>query len=103
MPYAEARKLVAHPVACIDCHDPGTLQLRVTRPGFIEGMRALQAARGVADYDVNRDAPMRRPKLRPKLRHKLRPRRLLRRRPRTTSGQWGRARPIHAGLVDKPR
>jgi nitrite reductase (cytochrome c-552) len=56
MPYAEARKLVTHPVACIDCHDPGTMQLRVTRPGFIEGMRALQAARGVADYDVNRDA-----------------------------------------------
>ena len=22
MPYAEARKLVTHPVACIDCHDP---------------------------------------------------------------------------------
>jgi nitrite reductase (cytochrome c-552) len=56
MPYAEARKLVTHPVACIDCHDPDTMQLRVTRPGFIEGMRALQAARGVADYDVNRDA-----------------------------------------------
>jgi nitrite reductase (cytochrome c-552) len=56
MPYADARKLVTHPVACIDCHDPGTMQLRVTRPGFLEGMRALQAARGVADYDVNRDA-----------------------------------------------
>ena len=56
MPYAEARTLVTHPVSCIDCHDPDTMQLRVTRPGFIEGMRALQAARGVADYDVNRDA-----------------------------------------------
>src|SRR5262245_45837037 len=32
MPYAEARKLVTHPVACIDCHDPQTMQLRVTRP-----------------------------------------------------------------------
>jgi nitrite reductase (cytochrome c-552) len=56
MPYAEARKLVAHPVSCIDCHDPESMQLRVTRPGFIEGMRALQAARGVPEYDVNRDA-----------------------------------------------
>jgi nitrite reductase (cytochrome c-552) len=56
MPYTEARTLVTHPVACIDCHDPSTMQLRVTRPGFLEGMRALQAARGVADYDVNRDA-----------------------------------------------
>jgi nitrite reductase (cytochrome c-552) len=56
MPYAEARKLVQHPVACIDCHDPQTMQLRVTRPGFMEGIRALKAAQGVADYDVNRTA-----------------------------------------------
>ena len=56
MPYAEARRLVEHPVACIDCHDPGTLQLRVTRPAFIEGLRALKAAQGVAGYDVNRMA-----------------------------------------------
>ncbi len=53
MPYAEARKLVKHPIACIDCHDPDTLQLRVTRPGFIEGIRALKASQGVANYDVN--------------------------------------------------
>jgi nitrite reductase (cytochrome c-552) len=56
MPYAEARKLVEHPVACIDCHDPGTMQLRVTRPGFIEGIRARKASEGVESYDVNRDA-----------------------------------------------
>jgi nitrite reductase (cytochrome c-552) len=53
MPFQEARQLVMHPVACIDCHDPETMQLRVTRPGFIEGMRALKAAQGVPDYDVN--------------------------------------------------
>jgi nitrite reductase (cytochrome c-552) len=53
MPYAEARKLVSHPVACIDCHAADTMQLRVTRPGFIEGMRALKASQGVKDYDVN--------------------------------------------------
>src|SRR6185503_6680251 len=56
MPFAEARKLVTHPVACIDCHEPTTMQLRVTRPGFIEGMRAKKIADGVQDYDVNRDA-----------------------------------------------
>ena len=56
MPYAEARKLVGHPVACIDCHDPQTMQLRVTRPGFIEGMRALKASQGVQNYDVNTQA-----------------------------------------------
>jgi nitrite reductase (cytochrome c-552) len=53
MPFGEARKLVNHPVACIDCHAPDTMQLRVTRPGFIEGIRALKAAEGVKDYDVN--------------------------------------------------
>jgi nitrite reductase (cytochrome c-552) len=53
MPYVEARKLVTHPVACIDCHDPGTMQLRITRPGFIEGIRALKASQGVKNYDVN--------------------------------------------------
>ena len=56
MPYAEARKLVTHPVACIDCHDPKTIQLRVTRPGFIEGIRALKTSDGVKDYDVNATA-----------------------------------------------
>ncbi len=34
----------AHPVSCVDCHDPKTRQLRVTRPGFIEGIRALAAS-----------------------------------------------------------
>jgi nitrite reductase (cytochrome c-552) len=53
MSYAEARKHVEHPIACIDCHDPDTMALRVTRPGFIEGIRTLKASQGVADYDVN--------------------------------------------------
>jgi nitrite reductase (cytochrome c-552) len=45
MTYGEATKLAKHPVACIDCHDPATMQLRVTRPGFIEGIRALKDRR----------------------------------------------------------
>ena len=53
MPYFEARKLVRHPVSCIDCHDPTNMQLRVTRPGFIEGIRLLKAGQGVKNYDVN--------------------------------------------------
>jgi nitrite reductase (cytochrome c-552) len=56
LPYAEARTHVQFPIACIDCHDPSTMQLRVTRPGFIEGIRALKASQGIADYDPNRDA-----------------------------------------------
>lgn len=54
LPFAEAREHVTHPVACIDCHDSQSLELRITRPGFIEGMRALKASQGVEDYDVNK-------------------------------------------------
>lgn len=53
MPYKEARKHVSHPVACIDCHDSQTMQLRITRPAFMEGIRALKAAQGIAEYDVH--------------------------------------------------
>ena len=56
MPWEQARKLVEHPVACIDCHDPATMQLRVTRPGFLRGIAAYKASQGVKDYDPNRDA-----------------------------------------------
>ena len=31
----------AHPVSCIDCHDPKTMRVRVTRPGFVNGIAAL--------------------------------------------------------------
>ena len=33
----------AHPVTCIDCHDPQSMAIRVTRPGFLNGIRALAA------------------------------------------------------------
>ena len=56
MTYDAVAAKIKHPVACIDCHDPKTMQLRVTRPGLMEGMKALKASQGVADYDVNRDA-----------------------------------------------
>lgn len=62
----------AHPVSCVDCHDPASMTLRVTRPGFVKGIQALAASdapvpalpsvaqwrsgpRDVA-YDANRDA-----------------------------------------------
>jgi nitrite reductase (cytochrome c-552) len=53
MPYQEARKLVTHPVTCIDCHDSQTMALRITRPAFVEGIRALKAAEGIENYDVH--------------------------------------------------
>ncbi len=54
LPYAEARKLVDMPVTCIDCHDPETMQLRITRPAFMEGIRvAKKVEQGIDNYDVN--------------------------------------------------
>ncbi len=53
MPYPEAREHLSHPIACIDCHDPQTMQLRVTRPAFLEGIRLVKAAERGQDYDVN--------------------------------------------------
>ncbi|MGQ3684125.1 MAG: ammonia-forming cytochrome c nitrite reductase subunit c552 [Candidatus Loosdrechtia sp.] len=41
MPYQEARRMVSHPVSCVDCHDPETIQIRVTRPGFLNAIQAL--------------------------------------------------------------
>lgn len=62
----------AHPVSCVDCHDPETMALRVTRPGFIDGIQKLAASDAEVphlpsvdrwregaretDYDPNRDA-----------------------------------------------
>ena len=72
MPYADATKLVKHPVACIDCHDPKNMALRVTKPGFIRGIVALanspepvphlpsiekwRKGDRATPYDANRDA-----------------------------------------------
>jgi len=62
----------AHPVSCVDCHDPRSMELRVTRPGFIRGIQALASSAAVvphlesierwrrgtraAPYDPNADA-----------------------------------------------
>jgi len=65
MPYDEARnitddrgaKLIDHPISCVDCHDPDTMSLRVTRPAFKVGIAAYKEhSEGIVGYDVNRDA-----------------------------------------------
>ncbi len=53
MKYPEARSHAKYPIACIDCHDPKTMSLRVTRPAFIQGIKALKASQGIQNYDVN--------------------------------------------------
>ena len=62
----------AHPVSCVDCHSPETMEIRVTRPGFIKGIQALaeldapvahlksierwRAGKKDKPYDPNQDA-----------------------------------------------
>ncbi|WP_040282189.1 ammonia-forming cytochrome c nitrite reductase subunit c552 [Tessaracoccus massiliensis] len=56
MPYSEVSQMVEHPVSCLDCHDPDTMALRITRPAFERGIAALKASEGIENYDVNKDA-----------------------------------------------
>jgi nitrite reductase (cytochrome c-552) len=56
LPYMEARKEITHPVSCIDCHDSQTMALRVTRPAFMEGIKAFKATQGIQNFDVNTQA-----------------------------------------------
>ncbi|MEQ9365307.1 MAG: ammonia-forming cytochrome c nitrite reductase subunit c552 [Leptospirales bacterium] len=56
MPYQEATAKVEHAVACIDCHNPDDMGLRITRPAFERGIAAYKATLGHKNYDVNRDA-----------------------------------------------
>jgi nitrite reductase (cytochrome c-552) len=77
MSYQETNELLhdlghAQPVSCVDCHDPETMAIRVTRPGLVQAMEALAESdaelphlpsverwrEGSREdpYDVNRDA-----------------------------------------------
>lgn len=57
LPYGEAVEHAGGPIACIDCHVPETMELRITRPALIEGLaRYKENVEGIKDYDVNRDA-----------------------------------------------
>lgn len=56
VPYKDIVHMAKHPVACIDCHDASTMALRVTRPGFIEGIKAFKESQGIKEYDVNKMA-----------------------------------------------
>ncbi len=56
MPYKDAAAMAEHPITCVDCHDPKTMKLRITRPAFQKGIADLKASQGIKDYDVNKDA-----------------------------------------------
>jgi nitrite reductase (cytochrome c-552) len=56
MTYWDAHKLLGaltgtvHPVSCVDCHDPDTIELRVTRPGFLTGIQKLAASEAAVPH-----------------------------------------------------
>ena len=41
MPFDDATKLVSHPVTCLDCHDPKSMKLRITRSAAMDGLANL--------------------------------------------------------------
>jgi nitrite reductase (cytochrome c-552) len=40
----------AHPVSCVDCHHPQTMEIRVTRPAFLTAMQKLAAGKGAVPH-----------------------------------------------------
>ena len=53
MSYEDARQHVTQAIACIDCHDPDTMGLRISRPEFKTGIAAYKASQGIPDYNVD--------------------------------------------------
>ncbi len=53
LPFDEAKEHFNQAIACIDCHDAKTMALRITRPGFLEGIKALKEKEGIKDFDPN--------------------------------------------------
>ena len=47
---------VTQPLGCVDCHDPATMELRVSRPALLNSYAAYKEGKGVTGYQVNRDA-----------------------------------------------
>ena len=53
MPLDTALTLVSHHVACIDCHDPADMKLRVDRPAFLNAIKLVKGLEGIPNYDPN--------------------------------------------------
>ncbi len=53
MNWQDAREHVSHPVVCIDCHDPSTMALRISRPAFMNAVVDWKASQGEPDYDLS--------------------------------------------------
>ncbi len=53
LPYKEIQKHFDQAISCIDCHDAETMAVRITRPGFLEGIKKIKAAEGIENFDPN--------------------------------------------------
>jgi nitrite reductase (cytochrome c-552) len=40
MGFEEINDQLTHPIACLDCHDPETMELRISRPALVEALEA---------------------------------------------------------------
>ncbi|MEE9367414.1 MAG: ammonia-forming cytochrome c nitrite reductase subunit c552 [Pontiella sp.] len=70
MSYQDLNKIVhdmghGHSVSCVDCHDPDSMALRVTRPAFIVGMQKLAESDApvpaIPSIDIWRQGPRDKP------------------------------------------
>ena len=55
MSYQETNEMLhdlghGHSVSCVDCHDPQTMAIRITRPGFLQAMEMLAEGDGAVPH-----------------------------------------------------
>ena len=55
----------AHPVSCVDCHDPKSMETRVMRPAFITGIQKLAASSAATPHLPSIETWRKGPKARP--------------------------------------
>jgi len=41
MGFEEINDQLTHPIACLDCHDPKTMELRISRPALLEALKSI--------------------------------------------------------------
>jgi nitrite reductase (cytochrome c-552) len=52
--FHDLKKEIIHPIGCLDCHDPNTLRLRITRPALKEAFAAMGRDLNAVSYQEMR-------------------------------------------------
>lgn len=52
--FDDYRSEINNPIACLDCHDPKTMALRISRPGLVEAMKSRGQDVGAASHQEMR-------------------------------------------------